>query len=86
MISASQAFLASATVPELYVTSITAIGDSMDLSANESINLIVGGIKVGGRNYMRYSRDMVQGDNFGFLYEDGDPICDDFLVGEAIVD
>lgn len=86
VISASQAFLASATVPELYVTSITAIGDSMDLSANESISLIVGGIKVGGRNYMRYSRDMVQGDNFGFLYEDGDPICDEFLVGEAIVD
>ena len=40
-ISASEAFLASATIPELYVTSITALGDNLDLSANESINLVV---------------------------------------------
>lgn len=44
-ISASEAFLASATVPELYVTAISAIGDTLDLSANESIRLIVADMK-----------------------------------------
>ena len=58
-ISASQAFLASATIPTLYATAIKAIGDTLDLSANESINLVVGGamtqVKTGGRNYLRES-------------------------------
>ncbi len=50
-ITASQAFLASATVPELYVTSITAIGNDLDLRANESINLIVGRTLTGYKRY-----------------------------------
>lgn len=49
-ISASEAFLASATIPQLYVTSLQAIGDALDLSANESIRLAVGNVQVGGRN------------------------------------
>ncbi len=40
-ITASEAFLASATVPELYAAAIKAVGDSLDLTANESIRLIV---------------------------------------------
>lgn len=83
IISASQAFLASATIPQLYVTSINAIGDDLNLSANESIKLIVGGIKVGGRNYMRESRTMVDDEFQHFVYE---PVVEDFLVNEAYVD
>ena len=42
-ITAQQALIASATVPELYATSIKAIGDSLDLSSNQSIRLYVAG-------------------------------------------
>jgi len=41
-ITAGQALIASASIPVLYTTSIQAIGDSLDLSANQSISLIVG--------------------------------------------
>ena len=40
-ITATEALIASATIPSLYTTSIQAIGNSLDLSANESIRLIV---------------------------------------------
>lgn len=41
-ITATDALIASATIPTLYTTAIKAIGDTLDLSANESITLIVG--------------------------------------------
>ena len=41
-ITAGEALIASATIPELYVTSIKAIGDSIDISANETIRLLLG--------------------------------------------
>lgn len=41
-ITASEALIASATIPTLYATTIKAIGDSLDLSANQSVNIIVG--------------------------------------------
>lgn len=40
-ITAGEAMIASATIPELYTTSIKAIGDSLDFSAIESINLSI---------------------------------------------
>lgn len=40
-ITASQALIASATIPDLYTTAIQSIGESLDLSANQSIRLIV---------------------------------------------
>ena len=40
-ITASEALLASASVPALYTTTIRAIGNSLDLSANESIRMVV---------------------------------------------
>lgn len=43
-ITAADALIASATIPALYATSIKAIGDNLDLSANESINLMVGNL------------------------------------------
>ncbi|MBO5941144.1 MAG: hypothetical protein J6R18_08125, partial [Kiritimatiellae bacterium] len=42
-ITAAEALIASATIPALYTTTIKALGNSLDLSANESINLMVGG-------------------------------------------
>lgn len=43
-ITAVEAMLASATVPTLYATSIKALGDSIDISANQQIQLIVGNV------------------------------------------
>src|SRR5699024_10217501 len=40
-ITAGDALIASATIPTLYVTSLKAIGDSIDISANGSIELVV---------------------------------------------
>lgn len=42
-ITAAEAMLASATIPALYVDTIKAIGDTIDISANSSITLGVGG-------------------------------------------
>ena len=39
-ITANDALLASATIPVLYTTAITSIGDSIDISANSSITLL----------------------------------------------
>lgn len=41
-ISAQEAFLASATIPELRVTALKALGDTLDISANEQIRLLAG--------------------------------------------
>lgn len=41
-ITAAEALIASATIPVLYATAIQSIGGSLDLSANESIKLLVG--------------------------------------------
>jgi phage minor structural protein len=58
-ITASEAFIASATVPELWATSIRAIGAVLDLSANDTVRSTVGqmisNIAPGSRNYIRNS-------------------------------
>lgn len=41
-ITAGDALIASATIPALYTTAIQAIGNSMDLSANDTIRLLLG--------------------------------------------
>lgn len=41
-ITSAEALIASATIPALYATTIKAIGDTLDLSANQSIKAIVG--------------------------------------------
>ena len=41
-ITAAQAMIASASIPTLYAASIKALGDSIDISANESITLLAG--------------------------------------------
>ena len=41
-ITANQAVMASASVPALYTTAITALGNSLDLQANQSVNILVG--------------------------------------------
>ena len=40
-ITAGQAMIASATIPELYTTAIKAIGNSIDISANTTIQLLI---------------------------------------------
>ena len=42
-ITAAEAMLATATIPTLYATTITALGNTLDLSANDSITLSAGG-------------------------------------------
>lgn len=44
-ITANDAMLASATIPMLYATAIKALGNTLDISANESIQLIVGEVE-----------------------------------------
>lgn len=41
-ITAADALIASATIPTLYTTSITAIANNMDISANKTIQLLLG--------------------------------------------
>lgn len=41
-ITAADALIASATIPTLYVTSINAIANNMDISANQTIQLLLG--------------------------------------------
>ena len=43
-ITANDAIIASASIPTLYVTSIKSLGDTIDISANQSIAFLVGGI------------------------------------------
>ena len=43
-ITAGDALIASATIPTLYVTSLKAIGDSIDISANASITSVVSSV------------------------------------------
>lgn len=40
-ITAAEAVIASASIPTLYVTSLKALGDSLDISANSSINFLI---------------------------------------------
>lgn len=44
-ITANEALIASMTAPLIYTTAITALGNSLDLSANESIRLTVQGVR-----------------------------------------
>lgn len=41
-ITASEAFIASAIIPELYTTVIKAIGDTIDIKANTSVQILLG--------------------------------------------
>lgn len=41
-ITAAEAMIASATIPALYTTAVRAIGDNIDLSANDTIRLLLG--------------------------------------------
>lgn len=42
-ITAGEAVVACASIPALYTTAITSLGNSLDLTANQSVNLLVGG-------------------------------------------
>ena len=63
-ITASEAFISSATIPELYVTAINAMGESLIISAEEMIEIKVGqamqNAAPGSRNYIMNSRTLDQ--------------------------
>lgn len=50
-ITATDALIASATIPALYATAIEAIGDSLDLMANKTIQFIVGTVSKKSETY-----------------------------------
>lgn len=58
-LTASEAFISSATVPELYAAAIKAVSDTLDLSANQQVRIMVGdyvkSYKSGTRNYIPHS-------------------------------
>ena len=69
-ITANEALIASASIPTLYTVSLKALGDSLDISANRSINFIVGQLddmRIGTRNYIRQSKSLVYGDEYGLI-------------------
>ena len=53
-ITANDALLASASIPMLYVSAIRSLGDSIDISANRSITLLVGDVS-GAQNTAEFS-------------------------------
>ena len=83
-ITAGEAFVASATIPQLYATAIRALGDSLDISANESVRIVVGeavdGLRVGGRNYLRGSKTMADPRFFGWIDRPDIAVVDDFVI------
>ena len=44
-ITAGEVMLAGASVPELYATSLRALGETLDISANRSISMLVGALE-----------------------------------------
>ena len=95
-ITAGQAMIASAAIPELYVTAIRALGDTLDISANRSVRTVVGGaiseavdtIRVGSRNYMRHSRNMLHATLHGFVARQtiapADPVADACIADDCV--
>lgn len=55
-ITAGQALISSATIPELYVTAIKALGNTIDISANKSIDLQLGAARDVQR-WFKFSND-----------------------------
>lgn len=67
-ITANEAMIASASIPMLYTTSLKALGDSLDISANQSINFLIGefdSMRIGTRNYIRESRHLTLEGSYG---------------------
>jgi hypothetical protein len=90
-ITANEAFVACAVIPELYVTALKAVGDVLDISANESVKIVIGeaidDVKLGGRNYMRLSRTMYDpaGELHGFVERQNIPVIDEFIIDTVYV-
>lgn len=66
-ITAGQAMIASATIPELYTTSINAIGNNMDLSANTTIQLLIASNNL-IRSWFTFSEDGMTSGKAGSTY------------------
>lgn len=75
-ITANDAMLASASIPLLYATSIRALGNSLDISANQSIQLLVGNVNAIGENIRRMIR----------IEQDGLHVGDSQTTNEVLID
>lgn len=75
-ITANDAMLASASIPLLYTTSIRALGNSLDISANQSIRLLVGNVNAIGEDIRRMIR----------IEQDGLHVGDSHTTNEVLVD
>lgn len=65
-ITATEALIASASIPTLYTTAIKAIGDTLDLSANKTIQFVVGEVNKKSETYRQ--DDMPNGAANGDLW------------------
>lgn len=85
-ITAADALIASATITELYTTSIKAIGDNLDLSANESIKAIVGNTsqiyrsETPPENAPIYAIWVQPSTGYSYQNTDGDGLLPDFFT------
>lgn len=75
-ITANDAMLASASIPLLYATSIRALGNSLDISANQSIRLLVGNVNAIGEDIRRMIR----------IEQDGLHVGDSQTTNEVLID
>ena len=75
-ITANDAMLASASIPLLYTTSIRALGNSLDISANQSIQLLVGNVNAIGEDIRRMIR----------IEQDGLHVGDSQTTNEVLID
>lgn len=75
-ITANDAMLASASIPLLYATSIRALGNSLDISANQSIQLLVGNVNAIGEDIRRMIR----------IEQDGLHVGDSQTTNEVLID
>lgn len=89
-LTAVSAFIGSATIPSLETTSIQALGDNLNLEANESINLIIGeaidDIKLGTRNYLRNSSNLTWEGHYSFGSAINPlAVCDYAICNQAVL-
>lgn len=90
-ITASEALLASASIPMLYVTSIKSLGDTIDISANETIKLQAGrmnSMAMLDDEGLHVGRAVLDEDGNYQIDEDGNPIFStkEVLIREESVD
>lgn len=84
-ITAAEAMLASAVIPELYVTAVNAIGDSMTFKSNELIQMIISDV-VSTREIANNAASYQEFQRVIRILSDGLHIGDNQSPGEVLID